>query len=585
MNLTHEVSRAILAGFDLHYDTFRKLCVQAKECYERGDWKGARAASATRIQSYDNQVRSAIRRIQSDFPWACSAEALWPEIKRDYSGLLFEHRQPECAETFYNSVACGVLHRRYYRNEYIFFRPAISTDYLEGDTRTYRSYYADRAALLDAFGDMLRDFELQGEFEDLERDCVSIVQALDDHFGPDWECAQNFQVQVLSTLFFRNKAAYAVGRILNGDAVHPFVVPILKDRHGELYADAFLLDPRSLGRVFSLARAYFMVDMEVPSAYVNFLSSVVPSKSRAEIYTMLGLQKQGKNLFYRDLQQHLKHSSDQFVFAPGQRGMVMLVFTLPSFPYVFKVIRDWFDPPKDSDRTGVREKYTMVKYHDRVGRMADTLEYSNVGFPLERFSQAVRDEFDRVAPSMFEIDGDTLVIRHLYIERRMTPLDVYLSSADEPARHEALDELGKAIKELTAVDIFPGDLPLKNFGVTRYGKVVFYDYDEICPLTECNFRALPPPRSHEDEMSAEPWFLVGKNDVFPEEFPRFLFRDPKLREVFLGMHGELATVAYWQERQHLVREGREDNVYPYAEELRFVQRRVITAPQVHAKAS
>ncbi|HVZ32244.1 MAG TPA: isocitrate dehydrogenase kinase/phosphatase AceK regulatory subunit, partial [Polyangiaceae bacterium] len=389
MHLTHEVARTILAGFDLHYQTFRKLGVEAKECYERADWKAARVANSTRIRSYDLQVRAAIRRIQSEFPWASSADALWPEIKREYSGLLFDHRQPECAETFYNSVACGVLHRRYYCNEYIFYRPAIATDYLEGDSRTYRSYYADQAGLLDAFSALLRDFELKGPFQDLERDCVSIVAALDEHLGPGWKCADNFQVQVLSSLFFRNKAAYAVGRVINGDALYPFVLPILQDRRGRMFADAFLFDPKSIGRVFSLARAYFMVDMEVPSAYVHFLCSVIPSKSRAEIYTMLGLQKQGKNLFYRDLQQHLKYSSDSFVLAPGQRGMVMLVFTLPSFPYVFKVIRDWFDPPKDSDRTAVREKYTLVKDHDRVGRLADTLEYSNVGFPIERISEAL----------------------------------------------------------------------------------------------------------------------------------------------------------------------------------------------------
>ncbi len=249
----------------------------------------------------------------------------------------------------------------------------------------------------------------------------------------------------------------------------------------------------NIGRVFSLARAYFMVDMEVPSAFVEFLESVLPTKPKAELYTMLGLQKQGKTLFYRDLIEHMKHSTDTFVMAPGVRGAVMAVFTLPSFPYVFKIIRDWFDPPKDSDRRRVNEKYLMVKYHDRVGRLADTLEYSFVALPLARFDKALLEELRRVAASAVEVDGDKVVIRHVYIERRMVPLDVYVRDVgdDEERLLAAIKEYGAAIRELAGANIFPGDLLLKNFGVTRYGRVVFYDYDEIAPITECTFRQIP----------------------------------------------------------------------------------------------
>ena len=60
-----------------------------------------------------------------------------------------------------------------------------------------------------------------------------------------------------------------------------------------------------------------LVDVEVPSAGVGFLRKVLPSKRRAELYTALGLQKQGKTLFYRDLHEHLENSVDSFVAAPG----------------------------------------------------------------------------------------------------------------------------------------------------------------------------------------------------------------------------------------------------------------------------
>ena len=570
-DLAREAAGEILSGFDLHYKVFRQHSVLAKDCYQRSDWRAARGANSERIRSYDNRVREAVRSVKERFP-ETGTDTLWPEIKRAYAALLFEHHQPECAETFFNSVACGVLHRRYYNNEYIFFRPAISTEYLEGDESIYRCDYPDQSTLADTLRQIMSGLGLSNPFQDLERDVGYLMRAIQERFPNLGELSQNFQIHTLTAPFFRNKAAYIVGRAINGETTCPFVVPLLQDRSGAIFVDTILFDPKSIGRVFSLARAYFMVNMEVPAAYVRFLASIIPTKSAAEIYTMLGLQKQGKTLFYRDLQQHLTHSTDSFVLAPGQRGMVMLVFTLPSFPYVFKVIRDWFDPPKDTDRNTVREKYLLVKHHDRVGRMSDTLEYSNVAFPIARLSQALRDEFARLCPSTVEQDGDNLVISHLYIERRMTPLDMYLQTANEKQIHDAIDEFGRTIKELTAVNIFPGDLPLKNFGVTRYGKVVFYDYDELDYLTNYTFRALPTASSHDDEMSAEPWFMVGPRDLFPQEFPKFLFRDDHTREIFMKLHGDLATVEYWVERQRIVREEREESVYPYAQSLRFRKR-------------
>jgi isocitrate dehydrogenase kinase/phosphatase len=312
--------------------------------------------------------------------------------------------------------------------------------------------------------------------------------------------------------------------------------------------------------------------MEVPSAYVEFLQSLLPTRPKAELYTLVGLQKQGKTLHYRDLHRHLLHSTDQFVLAPGTRGMVMMVFTLPSFPYVFKVIRDWFSPPKDTDEETVRDRYLLVKYHDRVGRMADTLEFSDVAFPKDRFSAELLGEFARIAPSRLESDGDRLVIKHLYVERRLIPLDVYLTGADETRMREGIEEYGNAVKDLASANIFPGDLLLKNFGMTRYGRVVFYDYDEVVYLTECNFRRMPTSSSNEEELSSEPWFSVGPHDVFPEQFPTFLFPEGRAREIFMELHGELADPAFWISKQERIRQDIKDDVFPYPESVRFSNR-------------
>jgi isocitrate dehydrogenase kinase/phosphatase len=314
-----------------------------------------------------------------------------------------------------------------------------------------------------------------------------------------------------------------------------------------------------------------MVDTPVPSVVVEFLSRVLPCKTKADLYTTIGLQKHGKTEFYRDFLRHLGHSSDEFVVAPGMRGLVMAVFTLPSYPYVFKVIRDHFPPPKETTRTAVMAKYRLVKEHDRVGRMADSLEYSDAAFPLARFSEQLRRELAHEAASGIEIDGDQLVIRHLYIERRMTPLNVFLHRADDAAQQRAMDDYGRAIRELAAANIFPGDMLLKNFGVTRQGRVVFYDYDDICYLTECNFRRIPEPPCPEFEFAAEPWYSVEQADVFPEEFATFLVSSPRLRAAFLAGHAELLDPRWWQARQAGATAGRFEDVFPYPEASRFVR--------------
>jgi isocitrate dehydrogenase kinase/phosphatase len=324
-----------------------------------------------------------------------------------------------------------------------------------------------------------------------------------------------------------------------------------------------------LALLFSANRAYFLVDMEVPSAYVDFLRAMLRDKTAAELYTMVGLQKAGKNLFFRDFLHHLKHSRDKFVIAPGIKGLVMSVFTLPSYPYVFKVIRDKISASKDTDRQKVKAKYWLVKHHDRVGRMTDTLEYSGVAFPRERFSDELLAELMEVAPSVLEIDRDRVVIDHVYIERRLIPLNMYVEKADPAQREHAMREYGDAIRELAAANIFAGDFLFKNFGVTRYGRVVFYDYDEIEYMTACNFRRIPPPPPGWDEMSGDVWYPVGPRDVFPEEFGTFLLTDPRTREPFMRFHADLLDAGWWQAIQAELRSGKPVEVLSYSDAARF----------------
>jgi len=563
------IAQALIEGFDKHYRLFRESSAGAKARFEAADWAAVQVAVRERIPFYDDRVKETVERLHNELRAESLDHATWQQAKLLYMGLLINHKRPELAETFFNSVSCKILYRTYFNNDFIFFRPAISTEYIESDPPTYRSYYPTWAGLRDTFRRLVLDFGWQRPFEDLDRDSGYAIAAIERHHGGFPQAEANLQIQVLHSPFYRNKAAYIVGKMINGHQEYPFAIPVLHSAEGRLYVDTMLLDSWRIGLLCSLNRAYFMVDMDVPSGYVLFLRSIMPWKSRAEIYTMLGLQKQGKNMFYRDLMHHLRHSQDQFMLAPGIRGLVMLVFTLPSFPYVFKIIRDKIEPPKEVDRATVMAKYLLVKHHDRVGRMADTWEFSAVALPRSRCSEELMEELRRSAPSVLEDEGENIIIKHVYIERRMQPLNLYLDRATSVQVDQAVRDYGNAIRELASANIFPGDMLWKNFGITRYGRVVFYDYDEIEYLTDCNFRRIPEAPNPEMEMSDEAWYSVGRYDVFPEEFKHFLLASPAVREVFLRHHADLLEPEFWQEAQKTIRSGQIEDFFPYQRSLRF----------------
>ena len=437
-SLAYDIAKAMMDGFNRHYRLFRTESARAKHRFETADWHGQQRAQRDRIEFYDLRVRECFMRLAREFKADEQPMEVWQQVKLHYIGLLVDHHQPELAETFFNSVTTKILHHSYFQNDFIFVRPAVSTEYIENDesetSPTYRSYYPTHDSLAEVLVQMVLDFDLRCPFADLDSDTARVQAAMVEQLG-EVKLRANFQLQVLSGLFFRNKGCYIVGKLINGFNEFPFALPVLYGRAGQLVIDAVLFGEDDLLMLFSFARAYFMVDMEIPSAYVQFLRSMMPRKPRNEIYNALGLAKQGKTLFYRDFLHHQRHSTDKFRIAPGIKGMVMLVFDLPSFPYVFKVIKDFYPPPKDTTREQIEGKYLLVKQHDRVGRMADTLEYSEVGFPRARFDDELIAELEKFAPSQLEIsdrDGDgriEVIIKHVYIERRMIPLNIYLQEA------------------------------------------------------------------------------------------------------------------------------------------------------------
>lgn len=571
---SQQIAQSILTGFERHFSFFQEISSAARQRFERADWQAVREASAKRISFYDLRVKEAIGRLKASFDIESLDEQLWQEVKQIYTGLLRAHSRPELAETFYNSVFCRLFDRRYYDNDKIFIESQVDRQELTDRYRVYMSFQVDDGGLEGCVWDILSAFYFSLPYDDIERDCQRVAKSLAQQ-GRFETPPKALRFDVLESPFYRNKAAYLIGRMVYDDEIRPFILPLINNEQGALYVDALLTRGRHVEALFSFARAYFMAKTPVPTATVSFLKSIMPYKTLSELYMSIGLHKQAKNEFYRDLLSHLDESEDQFIRAAGTPGLVMQVFTLPSFPYVFKVIRDHFPPQKEVTHKQIKQRYLQVKKHDRIGRMADTLDFADVALPLNRIEPSLLEELQNTIANQLEIDEDKLVIRHLYIERRMTPLNLYLGETDEQQVREILDDWGLALKQLMGVNIFPGDLLFKNFGVNCQQKVVFYDYDEICYLSECNFRKIPPPRSSLDLFRDEPWYSVNPNDIFPEEFITFVSTDPEIRKTLLELHPDLFDPCSWRNAQESLKAGMQADVFPYPQELRFSHNREI----------
>jgi isocitrate dehydrogenase kinase/phosphatase len=562
----------IVTGFGNYFQCFQLMTHAARGLFERAEWSDIQQLASQRIDLYKEivvETSAALQNVSSD---ETAQLAFWQALKPVYAQLTRQHDNRELAETFYNSVFCHHFRHHCIDDDYMFVEQDCAS------TPTYISaeqlnHYPLDGSVSKLVRRILDDYAFNRlPMEDRSRDVRNIVRAVKERVLPHIRVtAEQISVDILKSLFYRNKGAYLVGRINHGEQHTPFIIPLINNERGAVYADTAVFDADDVSIIFSFTRSYFMVEAAVPGQIVFFLKQLLPNKELSELYNAIGQNKHGKTEFYRSFIQHLQKSNDQFIIAPGIKGMVMSVFTLPSYEIVFKIIKDKFDPPKDMSHETVREKYRLVSRHDRVGRMADTQEYSQFRFPLVRFSSELLDELRKVVPSQLQFDGDDLVISHLYTERKMIPLNLYLQNASDLQIEEAMDEYGNAIKQIAAANIFPGDMLLKNFGVTRHGRVVFYDYDEICFLTECIFREIPQAQTEEQEMASAPWYNVDPFDVFPEEFRLFFTGNPKAKRAFEKFHSDLYAVTFWRNMQERIRAGAVEDIYPYRRKKRFTR--------------
>ena len=540
---------AIAEHFRAYNEEFGRITRRAALNFLAEDWPAAQQDAVARIELYEQRVTRCVQAVGDDLKPHLGNVELWTEIKRAYEMLVARRPDSDFYRTFFNSVTRDLFGTVGVNPEVEFCSTTVGRASGAVPIRVYRI----GGSLPTAVREVLADLPFGAALGNQDAAVHRISAEIGRYFSTGRQSGAPESIELIEPVFYRGHHAFVVGRLIGDGSLTPLVVSFSNSPEG-VQVDSVMLSRAEVGSLFGYARSYFHVDLPVVSAAITLLRSFMPRKPIDELYTVLGRAKQGKTERYFSLQRHLGTSIDSFVHAPGERGLVMIVFTLPSHDLVFKVIRDRFGAPKTNTKADVIERYQFVFRHDRAGRLVDAQEFKRLRLPRTRFMPDLADELLHQASESCRIEGEDLIVEHCYIERRLRPLNLFLREADPAAAEAAIIDYGNALRDLAASNVFPGDLLLKNFGVTSHGRVIFYDYDELCLLSDCVFRDLPQPRCEEEETSAEPWFHCGSNDVFPEQWLQFLSIPQALREVFLRHHAELLTAAWWRAQSSLAAE-------------------------------
>jgi isocitrate dehydrogenase kinase/phosphatase len=554
-------AQLVVEAFLSYNARFREITRRAIDRFAAQDWNGSQQDAVERIELYERCMQATVAELEGALGENAHQRALWVEVKRHFSNLTEGLPDNEFCMTFFSSVTRQLFGTVGVSPDIEFVATDLDPLAAAKPNRVTRVYtmHGDLALLIKK---LLESQSIGAPWADLDASAWVVASALERILWQRGELRHIESLEVIDAVFYQSTRAYLVGRMVGRRMTTPVAIALRSTDTG-VVVDATMLSEDELSILFGFARSYFHVDLEHVADTVSFLKELLPRKPAGELFTVLGRAKQGKTERYRSLFRHLSTSDDQFVPAPGQRGLVMICFTLPSFDVVFKVIRDHIAEVKSVSKKDVMAKYSFVFRHDRAGRLIDAQEFRRLRFPVARFSAALLDELRAEAGDSVHLAGSDLIFDHVYIERRVTPLDIFLRDAPEAAARRAAVDYGRAIRDLAYTDVFPGDLLLKNFGVTRHGRVVFYDYDELCRVSDCQFRDLPQAQCEEDEMRAEPWFFVGDRDIFPETLLSFLGMCGPVREEYLRAHADLYQPGFWRRTQQRIAAGEVLEVLPY----------------------
>jgi len=575
-----EVAAHVVAAFDRFNAEFLAISGRAAGRFAAHDWAGARRDAAERLDLYDAVLARGSAELKAALGPRAVEKATWIAAKRRYASLIAGRFDLERAETFFNSITRKLLATVGIDRDVEFFYPRPRGATLADPMIVCRSYESGGSTPR-LVRSALEDLALGCVYEDIDRDAQRVGDEIDLSLWPLSGGRGSWRLDVVKAPFYRNKGAYVVGRIVLGERIVPLVLPLVHGERG-IAVDAVLMREAQAAILFSFAYSYFHVALERHDALIALLRSIMPRQPWAALYTSLGHNRHGKTEFYRSLHRFVHDSRQRFLVAPGLEGAVMIVFTLPSYDFVFKVIKDrpcflrsHAETRKTIARDEVRRRYEFVSHRDRAGRMVDTQEFENLKFRTWRFSEQLLREFALAARESVAITDDYVTIRHVYVQRRVTPLPLYLQAEKDPETvRRVLLDFGFFLKDVAASGVFPCDLfNTWNYGVTLWGRVVLYDYDDVAPLERVTFREKPAPRHALEELKPEEdWIVAGDEDFFLDELERYSGVPQPLRGIFRAAHGDLYTLEFWRGLKERLARGEIPDVFPYDRGVRFAAR-------------
>ncbi len=567
----------IRRAFESYLEEFFAITRRARWRFQSQDWKGRHEDALERLDLYDRMLREAVAELSEFLGADLRDEALWAAAKDRFGSAMRGRHDAELGRTFFNSVTRTVFSTVGINRRIEFFHWHPRPVEIGPPEPVVRTYAGGRETAL-VVREILHDFRFTRPYENIDRDAALVAAEVDLHLWPIVGPSGEYRIEVIRSPFFRNKAAYLVGRIVAGERLVPLVLPLYNTSAG-VFVDTVLLTEPEVSKVFSFAFSYFHVLIERHDLLIDFLRSILPEKPVAELYISIGFNRHGKTELYRDLHRFVHRARQRFVIAPGKEGAVMSVFTLPTYRYVFKVIKDRpcfvrsvAVTDKTSTRREVMEQYAFVCRRDRVGRLVDTQEFENLRFRRERFDETLLHELLATARGLVSVEGDHVVVRHVYVQRKVTPVPIFFEEERDPeALRRTIVDFGYFLKDLAATGIFPSDLfNTWNYGVTKRGRVVLFDYDDVIPIERATFANKPRTYTEGEELTPEEDRIVATpRDFFVDEMRSYSGIPQRLKGVFEDVHADLFTVEFWQAMKAQVSSGDLVDITPYDRAKKF----------------
>ena len=566
----------ILAAHRGYLAEFNALTAQAKETFENRAWTQGALDAGRRVQLYRDAVNGIWRKLQRLFPERAPDREFWMGARQAFLETAFDKYEADIALTFLYSTMRLAFDAQDTPVEYADDGLA-ERSHVRSPRRIWRLYRAGPQHLTRSVVEVLTNCAFRAPFENTERDAALVAERLLAEWTRQIGSGNPRDLQMLEPLFFRDREAYLVGKLRAGSCELPVVFALRHEERG-ITVDAVLAGREDMRNIlFVSTRSTFHVRTDAYREVLAFLDTLAPERGHPAMCAVLGFTHPARVALNQRLRRHLRETGERFTPTPGRVGMAMVVFSPPSFPYVFKVIRDFSSKQAWMGRAHIMEIYRWVHEMNRGRLMLDAWLYRNLHFPREFFDEQVLRELVANAPSSVRLDGNTVVLKHVYAQRRVQPLSTFFDQVrDRASRERAIDALGAFIKDLAGMGFFMSDcygLPC-NTGLTHASNVALFDFDDLGPILRQHFRETPPLPNEQDELlwnteTDGAWFSVGENDVLVDEWERYLGVPPDLQNYFREKHGDLFTVDYWDQLQRRILAGKLHFVIPYPPERRL----------------